>query len=96
MSREFFLLFIPFSRLIFLFDTGNMTGNGFSQSGTSKVSINVPNIFGTPVLPAFLLIATHPNETKGSGEEGQGTRAGERPEVEVDVESVGVVNETIM
>lgn len=45
-------------------------------------------------LPPHHLI--HSKETKGSGEEGQGTRARERPEFEVDAERVSVVKETIM
>ena len=86
MSREFFPLFIPFSRLIFLFDPATMTGNGFPQSGISLVSIqgaeHIRNTCPTRLPPHH---PTHPKETKGSGEEGQGTHAGERLEVEVDV-----------
>ena len=49
-------------------------------------------MFGTPLLPAFLLIAPlTPKKPRG-----QERKDRERPEVEVDVESVGVVNETIM
>ena len=87
--------FISFSLLIFLFETANMAGNGSSNLEIQRFLFSVPNICGTPVLPAFLLIAPlTPKELRGR--EGKDRELAPENIPRLNVKSVSVVKDTIM